>query len=121
MAIKALEKEFELDPEEYGFPMTEIRFVLVDTETGEIVDDAQGYGYSEDLFQILYGKRNRSDSQGSQSFLHPLVEKRGLGQMRRMRNRFSFAERFFRCKQRSFQVLYVERKQCSFRLCDVRL
>lgn len=45
MAIKALEKEFELDPEEYGFPMTEIRFVLVDTETGEIVDDAQGYGY----------------------------------------------------------------------------
>ena len=42
MAIKAMEKIIDINSEDYYF---EKRYVLVDTETGEIVDDAQGYGY----------------------------------------------------------------------------
>ena len=46
MAIKAMAKDFMIDEEVYGIPnMVEKRFVLVDTETGEIIDDAQGCGY----------------------------------------------------------------------------
>ena len=46
MAIKAMAKAFHVDEDKYGIPnMTETRYVLVDTDTGEIVDDAQGYGY----------------------------------------------------------------------------
>jgi len=43
--IKAMPKEYEVEYA-YGLFGKEIRFVLVDTETGEIVDDAQGYGYT---------------------------------------------------------------------------
>ena len=47
MAIKAVRKDFEMNVGDDVYPLivTEPRFVLVDTETGEIVDDAQGYGY----------------------------------------------------------------------------
>ena len=43
--IKAIAKDFDMEWK-YNFPVVERRFVLVDTETGEIVDDAQGYGYT---------------------------------------------------------------------------
>ena len=42
--IKAIAKDFDMEWK-YEVPVKEKRFVLVDTETGEIVDDAQGYGY----------------------------------------------------------------------------
>lgn len=44
MAVKAVVKEYDVQID--GLPnMKEKRYVLVDTETGEIVDDSQGCGY----------------------------------------------------------------------------
>lgn len=45
--VKAVQKEFTLNMGDEDFPIkiTEKRYVIADTETGEILDDAQGYGY----------------------------------------------------------------------------
>lgn len=44
--IKAVAYEVRHEPEdEYDFGYSETRYRLVNMDTGEIVDDAQGYGY----------------------------------------------------------------------------
>lgn len=44
--VKAMPYEVRHEPEdEYDFGYSETRYRLVDVATGEIVDDAQGYGY----------------------------------------------------------------------------
>lgn len=44
--VKAMPYEVRYEPEdEYDFRYSETRYRLVDVATGEIVDDAQGYGY----------------------------------------------------------------------------
>ncbi len=43
---RAVEIEVRFPPEtEYDRERTERRYAIVDTETGEVLDDAQGYGY----------------------------------------------------------------------------
>lgn len=44
--VKAMPYEVRHEPEdEYDFGHSETRYRLMDVATGEIVDDAQGYGY----------------------------------------------------------------------------
>ena len=44
MAVKAMPVDYIME-RKYGYLERETRFVIMDLETGEILDDAQGYGY----------------------------------------------------------------------------
>ena len=49
------------------------RYVIVDTETGEILDDAQGFGYkSAPKAYAAYGYKNKSDKEKIEKMEHYL-------------------------------------------------
>lgn len=69
MAIKAMERTYKQDIGYEGYPILvdDIRYVLVDTDTGEIVDDAQGYGYkSAQGAYAAWGYKHRDKSKDAE-------------------------------------------------------
>lgn len=60
--IKVLKYEVEKEIDsDFDYKVKESRYRIVDTETGEILDDAQGYGYktAQNAHKAWYYKNNR--------------------------------------------------------------
>jgi hypothetical protein len=60
IVIQSIKKDVDVD----GFRTTEMRYIIVDADTGKVFDDAQGYGYKtkqKAYAAFNYKKRSKQD------------------------------------------------------------